>query len=151
AGRRSRPRASPWRPRARRGGLSARATMVGAGGAAERPWPDRRRRDAPSCSARPRAVDRPRSASAGFRLLVLLVAELGHHDLALLLGHLGVLLGLHRELALALRRRAEVRRVAEHVVEGHLGHGLDEALLLLRRDDRPATLVELAHDGALEL
>src|SRR5947199_6499889 len=76
-------------------------------------------------------------------LLVLLGAELGNHDLALLLGHLGVLLKLHRELALALRGRAEVRRVAEHVVERHLGHRLHEALLLLRRDDRAAALVEL--------
>ena len=84
--------------------------------------------------ALPRAKARAR-AIARRRLLLLLVPELGHHDLALLLGHLGVLLELHGELALALGRRAQVGRVAEHVVQRHLGHRLDEAFQLLRRDD----------------
>src|SRR5215467_9420233 len=74
-------------------------------------------------------------------LFVALLAVLGHHDLARLLRDLGVLLELHGELALALRGRAEVRRVAEHVVERHLGHRLHEALLLLGGDDGPAALI----------
>ena len=36
----------------------------------------------------------------------------------------------------------EIGRVAEHVVQRHLGHRLHEPFLLLRRDDRAAALVD---------
>ena len=101
---------------------------------------------------RPRSPRRRESDGGGsppcrLLLLFLLGPELRHHHFARLLGHLGVLLELHRELALALGRRAQVGRVAEHVVQRHLGHRLHEAFLLLRRDDGAAALVELAHDA----
>src|ERR1700694_4497446 len=81
----------------------------------------------------------------------LLLAELLDHLLLRRAGHRLVLGELHRELALALRRRAEVRRVAEHLAERDV-RGRDQvALDRLGGLDDAAALVELADDLAQEL
>src|SRR3954447_22536797 len=81
----------------------------------------------------------------------LLLAELLDH-LLLRRARDGLVLGeLHRELALALRRGPEVRRVAEHLRERDVGGADHVALDRLGRLDDAAALVDLADHRALEL
>ena len=68
-----------------------------------------------------------------------------------LLSHGQVLGELHGELALALRERADLGRVAEHVVERDLAAQVEPAQVGLGVDDDAVTLVDVAHDRALEL
>src|SRR5207237_7213340 len=80
----------------------------------------------------------------------LLLAELLDHLLLRRPGDRLVLGELHRVLALALRRRAEIRRVSEHLRQRHVRAGDEVALDRLRVLDDAAPLVELAHHRALE-
>ena len=64
--------------------------------------------------------------------------------------HRLVRLVLHTELALALRDAAEVARVPEHVVQRDLGDRCELVLAHLAVDDRTATLVQTADNGACE-
>src|SRR3954453_18423740 len=81
----------------------------------------------------------------------LLLAELLDHLLLRRARDRQVLGELHRELALALRRGAEVRRVAEHLRERDVGRADHVALDRLGRLDDAAALVDLADHRALEL
>src|SRR5882762_5622864 len=81
----------------------------------------------------------------------LLLAELLDHLLLRRAGHRLVLGELHRVLALALRRRAEIRRVPEHLGQRHVRAGDQVAFHGLGVLDDAAPLVELAHHRALEL
>src|SRR5256886_432150 len=66
-------------------------------------------------------------------------------------GYRLVLGELHRELALALRRGAEVRRVAEHLGERNVGRADRVAFDGFGRLDDSASLVDLTDHRALEL
>ena len=79
-----------------------------------------------------------------------LLAVLLDHLFLLLLRHDGVPGKLHRERALALRRRAQIGRVPEHGVERHLAGDAD-AVAGDRLQDHAAPLVDLTDDRALEL
>src|SRR6056297_3664755 len=78
----------------------------------------------------------------------LLSARLLDHGLGDVIGHLGVLLELHRVSGAALRHGAQLRRIAEHLRQRHLGaddlaHG---RIIQALRQAAPA--VQVAHDVA---
>jgi hypothetical protein len=62
-----------------------------------------------------------------------------------------LVLALHTELALALRRTSELGREPEHIIQGHLRRTHELVLPRLRINDRSATTAQRGDDGGLEL
>src|SRR5574338_179815 len=97
--------------------------------------------------ARPASRGAPDPPGSAFRT-ILVLRDQRLLDVA---RHRSVLLELHRVLRLALRRRAQLVAVREHLGERHVGFELRGAGMRLRPDDDTAATDERGLHRALEL